>query len=375
MTALWLPLILLLAPQPLAGPVAAEPTTLKITVDSARHQVLIVAGPFDLVRAARMEGVGHPMDHSAGSRMMRFGWPVNGYLHGAEIQLVDAQGRPLPREVLHHLVMYNFDRRQLVHESVERLFGFGQDTKPIVLPAGVAAPLRLGEHLGFLIVWHNDTGQEIQGAYVRMTIPYLPPRDVKVPVLPFYVDVHNVNGSDNMFDLPGGRSERSYEFTLPVGGRLIMAGGHMHDYGVSVRLVDVASGKVLVKLTTVRDSANMVLSTNRFIFGFNDDALALAAHHPYRIVAEYRNTSGHAIPSGGMAHINGVIQPSDVAAWPKVDVNDPETKKDLATLPPDLGAEADEHAGMRMDMLLSAPMPMPMPAPAGRDTSTRPRRE
>ena len=72
------------------------------------------------------------------------------------------------------------------------------------------------------------------------------------------------------------------------------------------------------------------------MFGFNDDALPLEAGHRYQVVADYDNTTGAMIPSGGMGHLVGVFEPSSLAAWPKIDVNDPETVKDIESFPPDL---------------------------------------
>ncbi len=114
-----LALILALAASPLAAQSSPNtPTTVKITVDSVRHNVVIVAGPFDLVGHGNMPGMGSGvMHHTSESKMMRFAWPVAGALNGVNVTLTDPHGAPVPGNVIHHLVMYNFDRRQLIHES------------------------------------------------------------------------------------------------------------------------------------------------------------------------------------------------------------------------------------------------------------------
>ena len=363
--------ILALAASSLGAQTAANPTTVKIAVDSVKKQVIIVAGPFDLAGHGNMPGMGTGvMHHTAESKMMRYEWPVDGYLRGVNVELSDADGKPVPLRTIHHLVMYNFDRRQLIHESIERLFAWGQDTQEVLLPAGVGVPLPLGDHLGFLIAWHNDTGHDIHGAVVRITMPWAPPKEIKVAVLPWYLDVSNVNGGDNSYDVPVGRSTKTFDFTLPVSGRMIAAGGHMHPYGLDVKLVDVASGKVLIKLKATKNKAGTVHGVERFVWGFHDDALPLEANRKYRLVAAYDNTSGSPLVKGGMSQLNGIFQPSDMALWPKIDVNDPETKKDLASLPADLGADTDEHAGMDMDPNMKMDMPMSPKA----DSAKRPPR-
>ena len=57
-------------------------------------------------------------------------------------------------------------------------------------------------------------------------------------VLPLYMDVSYDMETDS-YDLPAGQSSKSYEFTLPLGGRLLAVGGHAHDYAQFVSLEDV----------------------------------------------------------------------------------------------------------------------------------------
>ena len=341
----------------------AVKTTLVVTVDPARHEVVILAGPFDLENQPMMPGMSHGMMHMAESNMMRFEWPVDGWLRGVDLTIRDANGNLLPVKILHHLAMYNFDRRGLIHTSIERLFAWGQDTQAILLPGGVGVPLPRGDHLGFLLGWHNDTGHDIHDAYVRLTMPYAAPKSIKVAVLPWYLDVHNVNGGGNSFDLPAGRSSQTLNFRVPLDGRLIAVGGHMHDYGTSVRLVDSATGKTLIKLKTVSDKKGSVTGTERFVFGFHEDALRILANRTYTLVSDYDNITGTPIEEGGMGQLNGVFQPDSLALWPKIDFTDPGTVADLKSLPPDLGdddseaepAHVHDHEHMHMDSTSTKP--------------------
>lgn len=328
---------------------SAPKTTLRVEVDAVNHQVVITAGPFDLANSPMMPGMSHGMMHMAETNMMRFEWPADGWLRGVDLTLRDSNGNPLPIHILHHLAMYNFDRRGLIHTSIERLFAWGQDTQAILLPAGVAVPLPEGEHLGFLIGWHNDTGKDIHDAYVRMALPYEAPKKVKVAVFPWYLDVHNVDGGSNSFDLPAGRSTQRFNFQVPLAGRLIAVGGHMHDYGRSVKLVDSASGKVMIKLGTITNKDGTIRGTQRWVYGFHEDAVPIEAHHTYTLVSEYDNVTGQPIEEGGMGQLNGIFQPDSLALWPKIDFSDPGTIADLKSLPPDLGSD-DGMEGMDMPM-------------------------
>ena len=105
--------------------------------------------------------------------------------------------------------------------------------------------------------------------------------------------------------MPPGRFEKLYEFELPTGGKLLAAGGHVHDYGVEVRLEDVETGKVIFRLESDRDAEGRVSSVEQKIFRrfFNlfDASIELQANRTYRIVGVYDNPTGETIPSGGMA--------------------------------------------------------------------------
>ncbi len=314
----------LLAPKP---PVRSEPV-LTVSVDSVHHRVIVSAGPFDLPNM--------PADmaemHHGSPQVFRFRWPVTGGMQGFDVEMRDAAGNPLPREIVHHLIGVNFDRRQLVYHAVERLFGWGSETDPVMLPNGVAVPLEQGEHLGVYTMWHNDTGKDITGAYLRVILPYIPGKKY-IPVFPLYVDVNNVIGGVTTFDIPPGKSTRSYEFEFPISGKLIGVGGHLHDYGVAVSLQDAQTGKTLVRLKAQRDKDGHVSHVGRFIWGFHDSAMPIEAHHKYRVVAEYDNQSGETITAGAMGHINGAFSPDDPSEWPKLDRNDPAVQRDIAALP------------------------------------------
>ena len=81
-----------------------------ISVDSARGEVTITAGPYDLPNMppemAEM--------HMGTPQVLRFAWPVDGGLRGFNLAMLTSDGTPLPRSIIHHLIAVNFDRRQSV---------------------------------------------------------------------------------------------------------------------------------------------------------------------------------------------------------------------------------------------------------------------
>ena len=335
---------MLLALAALQGPVSGAVT---VKVDSARHDVILTIGPYDLAPA--MEGMSHAeMEHMTEDQteLKRFDWPVDGWFRGFALEVRDASGKALPRRIMHHLIMINFDRRQLYYPAYERLMGAGQETADVMVPKGIGVPMRAGMHLGTYLMWHNETGADIKGAYLVLRLHYSPKNQLPRPVdaMPVYMDVNLTVGGDNVFDLPPGVTTKSHDFTQPISGHLIAVGGHLHDYGRFVRLTDMKSGKTLAQLDAEHDAKGEVTGLPRKLFGVTGAGLLLRAGESYRVTGGYDNLTDSLIKDGAMAHMVGLFTPNDIRQWPPLDVNDPGTKADLA----DLESLGKESGGMRM---------------------------
>jgi hypothetical protein len=350
-------------PVQLLGAAGAEARS-RVVVDSSRGEVVLYAGPF-LVPAmtpaatpihqhvhatpnGAMPGMAMPIDaapvaaaspshegHSvhAYSPVVRFDWPVAGWYRGFRISLVDAHGTELPRTLMHHVIGVDFDRRQLLNGQAERFLGAGPETPDIVLPRLIGIPMKSGQKLGVYAAWHNETGTDVDGVYIRIVMPYVAANAFVRPLsaFPVYMDVNDTPGLGNAFDVPPGRSERVFEFTMPLDGRLLSAGGHLHDHGRELRLVDVQSGQVLVRLDARLDSAERIIDVPTRLYV--PLGLQVLGGRRYRVVGEYDSGNVTTIVLGGMAHIIGLFVPDDPALWPPVDLNDPQMRADLASLP------------------------------------------
>lgn len=340
----------------------SEPTV-KLAVDSSSKQVVITAGPFDLPNMPPMED-GQMMDFGMAhdTPIQQFDWPMDAWFRGFHLAMVDARGRPVPRAVIHHLIMVNFSRRMLLYQGPERLMGAGSETEDIVVPKSIGVPLKAGMRLGMYVAWHNSTGKDLPGVYLKLTMLWTPKNQNPPPVnsMPIYMDVNLTVGGSNTFDVPPGKSEKAHEFTMPVGGRLLGIGGHLHDYGVSVRLEDAETGKVLTMVKGTRDSAGKLLKVSRKLFGVTGDGLKLKANHRYRVVGEYDNPTTVTEKRGAMAHMSGIFAPDDMSKWPAIDPDNPDYQRDLASL--EVGgtgkAEPDHAHGMEGTDHLQGPHDM-----------------
>jgi hypothetical protein len=331
---------------PASPPSLTEDPRADVKLDATRKEVVVTAGPFSV--HAMPPGMDHSKmemmdDHN--SPVIHFAWPVDGWFRGFVVEVVDAKNQPIERRLLHHMIVINFDRRQLLYSSYERLFGIGQETEDAAVPKSIGIPMKAGSKLGMYMSWANETGKDLEGVQVRLRLSYSPtnlnPRPLDA--LPLYMDVNLTVGRGNEFDVPAGRSEKSWEFSLPVSGRLLGVGGHLHDYGVGVRLEDVQTGKVLTEVATTRTPDGKVTKIGRKLFGVSGQGLALKAGRRYRVVGVYDNPTGKLIKAGAMAHMVGLFAPDDYSKWPALDLTDPTLQDDLAFLTEMGGGEHRHH--------------------------------
>ena len=288
-----------------------------------RNEVIIMAGPIHLPPTT-------PYDHHLESAPIAFAWPVSGWARGYRVDLIDRDGRVLSREMLHHAGIANLDRRQVAYPIVERLFAAGRETTPVMLPASMGVPLARDVHMLLYYALMNPTDRDVDGATLRVTITWIPER-AQGPknVLPLTLDAFDANGGRSTFDVPPGTMVTTAEFTLPIGGRVRLLGGHLHDYAVEIRLEDVVSGRVLARLSAERNSDGTIRGVSRARFLLHPGGLRLEANRRYRVVGVYDNPTCSTV-GGGMAFLAGPFVPDDVRRVPAVDRADPVFQKDLA---------------------------------------------
>jgi hypothetical protein len=310
-----------------------------VTVDRSRHEVSVTAGPFNVPAAG---GMLKYMTMSDDTLVQSFAWPVDGWYRGFRLEVLDGDGNPVARHVLHHLTVVNFDRRQLLYPIADRLAAVGRETADVSMPRSVGMPMTVGQRIGLYAMWGNMTGDEVQDVYLRVTLLWTPASEAPRPLdaMVMNMDVGLAGGVANTFDIPPGWSRKSFDFRQPVDGRLLAVGGHLHDYGVLLQLEDVQRHKTLVTITSTRDARGRVSSVSRKLLGVFGDGLRLRANRQYRVVAIYDNTSTDTVRNV-MAQMAGLFAPDDVRQWPAVDPTDPAYQADLRS-----HGRMDVHQGM-----------------------------
>ncbi|HEX5764305.1 MAG TPA: hypothetical protein VFY27_01960, partial [Woeseiaceae bacterium] len=249
--------------------------------------------------------------------------PVDAYLTGFSVTLIDADGKAAPNALIHHLNFIDPENRELFLPISQRMLAIGKETGSYSFPKMLFGyPIRLGQPMVVSAMLHNPHVQDYRGVTVRVAFSYTP---TKRPfplfrVYPFQLDVLFPHG-DKSFDLPPGRSERSFEATPVIDGRIIAVSGHVHEHAEALSLTDVASGRVLWSGSPTLDSAGNVARMPVTSFAANL-GLPLKAGRNYRVTVVYNNPGADTIRAGGMGVVGGVFLPNLLARWPKADPND-----------------------------------------------------
>ncbi|HUP87996.1 MAG TPA: hypothetical protein VM100_01455, partial [Longimicrobiales bacterium] len=255
--------------------------------------------------------------------------PMRGYLHGFSIELVTMDGDVVPNSLIHHVNIIAPNRRELFSHIMQRVGAAGAETGPLQFPKFIGYPVSQGDSLIFSVMLHNQTERNYEHVMLRVRFKYSKPSTV-APVVafqPFYMDVMPPAGV-HAYNLPAGKSSKSWEGSPAIPGRVIALGGHMHKFGTRMVLEDVTAGKTLWETTPQTDSTGQVIGMPRKLF-FGSLGLQIVPTHVYRITVYYDNPTGAEIEEGAMGTLGGLFVPDDRALWPAVDRTNPEYIADV----------------------------------------------
>src|SRR5581483_9694341 len=103
---------------------SAPAATLSVIRDHG--DVVLDIGPIDLPPHAMHDMVRQP---PVLARMLG----VDGWMHGYSVDIVDSAGKPVPHEILHHLVVTDPKRRDLFTPLMLRIAAASAETTPVKL--------------------------------------------------------------------------------------------------------------------------------------------------------------------------------------------------------------------------------------------------
>lgn len=256
--------------------------------------------------------------------------PVDGWLQGFEVEMVDGAGHAIPMETLHHVNLIDPSRRELFSPIARRVMAAGRETSSKMLPDLLGYPIQAGDPMIVSAMFANATGTDYPEAYLHVRLLYaleedgfIQPRDV----YPFYLDVMGPVGVKD-FPVPPGRTVMSWEGSPAIEGRILGIGGHLHNYATALRLEDVTNGKTIWEAEPEYDEDGRLIGVPEGKMWWRG-GVKIHPDHTYRITVEYDNPTGEPAPDGGMGEIGGIVWAAKDVEWPPFDPNHPQYVADL----------------------------------------------
>lgn len=167
---------------------------------------------------------------------------TNCYLVHAQPDLVYADGRSANYDsgpMLHHAVWTRPSipdatcrRNSAIGSQGERFFASGNERTELRLPAGFGYPM--GTDSWNLIAELMNHSEQARNVYIQLAVKYVPLSEELSPVRPVWLDVDNCR--DSQFAVPAGKSHTVWTWTSNITGRIVSAGGHVHDGGIKTVL-------------------------------------------------------------------------------------------------------------------------------------------
>ncbi len=306
---------------------AGQEVATRIVDDPEGGTMSVLIGPIDLPAMA-MEGshAGHGDAH-AGHSGNHFFPPVgtvtipkDAYLHAFRYEVVDGTGRVLPTELVHHINFIDPDHRELFLPISQRMVAAGKETGSQAMPWMLFGfPVAGGQRMVVSAMLHNPLAEDFTGVTVRFHFDYVAAGRPWpfFSVYPFQLDVAFPAG-DKSFDLPPGRSSKSYEARPALAGRILAIGGHTHELAVGLKFEDVTTEEVIWEGQPIVDDAGTVVGmpVGRL---YRKLGTRIDPSHVYRVTVTYGNPTSDTIPEGGMGVVGGIFRPDGGTTWPAAD--------------------------------------------------------
>ncbi len=235
-----------------------SPAKLAVSNDAERRLLVVTLGPLDLPAHT---------DHAAMSQPAPqiLEIPFEGWITAYHPSLTDEHGSQLPTGILHHVAFWNISRADFLCPSKpEHIFGAGGEMNDWPALPGFGYRVHKGDRIRVTGMFHNPTTQSYAAAWLQVTMEYQPETAGLKSVYPAWFDVEKC-GTSTFYLPPAGISLQA-QIPLSFSGRLLGVGGHMHDYGERLVLVDATQKKPIATLDARVDDDGHILSMPVSVF-------------------------------------------------------------------------------------------------------------
>lgn len=282
----------------------APGVTLTDKLDSSEHTITLRIGPLNLPAQTDHHLMPQPAD-------LVWTVPIDGWLLSYTPGLTDGEGRAIPGRVLHHVAFWNENRADfLCPNKEEHIFGAGGELTDWAAIPGFGYPVHRGDRIRVETMVHNPTDVSYEGVSLEVAIRYqdrlaLP---AAKSVYPAWLDARSCGPSG--YELPAGSSEVTGHVAVKYRGILLGVGGHMHDYGRRLVLLNATRRETVARLDAQVDARGQLVSIPVRIF-MDSGGYRLAAGDRLEVTSVYDNPTGKAIPDGAMGIVVGYFLPAD----------------------------------------------------------------
>ena len=173
----------------------------------------------------------------------------NCYVTGVDIDLVYDNGQSANLDsgvMLHHLVLAQAGRSDPtcasspLGQAGHRFFAAGNERTSGHLPPGFGYHIGQGPLLSIFDIMNHST--ELKVVYIKADVHHVPDSTPGItPVMPIWLDMANCGTS--MYSVPAGPTNSVWRWTSNITGRIVAAGGHVHDGGVKTVLSNETTGQ------------------------------------------------------------------------------------------------------------------------------------
>jgi plastocyanin len=166
----------------------------------------------------------------------------------AELQYEDGRRVPIQRVMLHHLVFLasgqGAGRTSCDGRAGEPFYGTGEEHQDLVLPDGYG--YRVAPHMRWrmqaMLMSHSEEGQQVRVVY-RYTIVT---GRALTPVKPLWLRANGCTPNPS-YDITGGGAPgsvhvKTHDWTLPLSGRIVAVGSHLHGSAFGMKIQEPGCG-------------------------------------------------------------------------------------------------------------------------------------
>jgi plastocyanin len=199
---------------------------------------------------------------------------VDGWLTHMNVRLVDSRGRrvSIRHVMLHHIVFINDGRHKSEYRGScegrhgEPFYGTGEEREQLILPEGYGYQLHHDDRwrLQTMLMSHNLRPMNV---YVEWTMRIVT-GERRTPVRPFWIRANGCKSDQPSYTVPGGGApgsthSLSWTWNVPMTGRIVAAGGHLHGGAKDMVLSDPVCGRDLLDTRPIYAPASDLVYTLR----------------------------------------------------------------------------------------------------------------